>query len=97
MADEVLLDVNERVATITLNRPDKMNTINSALGSQLIEALVEVRNNDDIRIATTGASLGAFYAANFALKYAETFHYALCLSGRYNTTHFTDGFTNSDI
>jgi len=63
MADEVLFDVSERVATITLNRPDKMNTINSALGSQLIEALVEVRNNDEIRSAViTGAGERAFCA-----------------------------------
>ena len=63
MAGEVLLDVSERVATITLNRPDKMNTINSALGSQLIEALVEVRNNDEIRSAViTGAGDRAFCA-----------------------------------
>ncbi len=63
MADEVLFDVSERVATITLNRPDKMNTINSALGSQLIEALLEVRNNDQIRSAViTGAGDRAFCA-----------------------------------
>ena len=63
MADEVLFDVSERVATITLNRPDKMNTINSALGSQLIDALVEVRNNDEIRSAViTGAGERAFCA-----------------------------------
>ncbi len=63
MADEVLFDVSERVATITLNRPDKMNTINRALGSQLIEALVEVRNNDEIRSAIiTGAGDRAFCA-----------------------------------
>ncbi|MEM7587586.1 MAG: alpha/beta hydrolase-fold protein [Acidobacteriota bacterium] len=65
--------------------------------SDLVPAIRRDCNSDDIRIATSGASLGAFYAANFALKYAETFHYALCLSGRYNTTHFTDGYTNSDI
>ena len=63
MADEVLLDVQDRVATITLNRPDKMNTINAALGSQLIESLVEVRNNDGIRAAVvTGAGDRAFCA-----------------------------------
>ena len=63
MTDEVLFDVSERVATITLNRPDKMNTINRALGDGLIEALIEVRNNDDIRSAViTGAGERAFCA-----------------------------------
>lgn len=50
-----------------------------------------------IRIGVTGASLGAFYAANFALKQPEIFHYALCMSGRYQMTHFTDGFQNADV
>lgn len=35
-------------------------------------------------IAVTGCSLGALHAANFALKFPETFNYALCMSGRYD-------------
>ncbi len=52
---------------------------------------------DDLRIATAGASLGAFYAANFTLKNPELFHYALCLSGRYEATHFTGGFSDDGV
>jgi esterase/lipase superfamily enzyme len=33
---------------------------------------------------TTGCSLGAFHAANFALKRAELFPLALCMSGNYD-------------
>lgn len=51
----------------------------------------------EIRAAAAGASLGAFYAANFALKHPETFHYALCLSGRYDATNFTGGYSDMDI
>ena len=35
-------------------------------------------------IATFGCSLGAFHAANFALKRADLFPLALCLSGNYD-------------
>jgi esterase/lipase superfamily enzyme len=35
-------------------------------------------------IATTGCSLGAFHAANFALKRADVFPLALCFSGSYD-------------
>jgi esterase/lipase superfamily enzyme len=35
-------------------------------------------------IATLGCSLGAFHAANFALKRADLFPLALCLSGNYD-------------
>jgi esterase/lipase superfamily enzyme len=51
----------------------------------------------EMRLATAGCSLGGFYAANFALKFPELFHWALCMSGRYDITHFTDGFQNLDV
>ena len=53
--------------------------------------------NENIPIALTGTSLGALYSANFALKFPETFRYALCMSGRYDATWLTDGFINDDI
>jgi esterase/lipase superfamily enzyme len=67
----------------------------------ILEDLVPFIRKDcgqsEISIGATGASLGAFYAANCALKQHEIFNYALCLSGRYDLTHFTDGFSNSDV
>ena len=63
----------------------------------LVPAVRADCQQEDIRIATSGASLGAFYAANFALKYPEIFHYALCMSGRYDATNFTGGYSNLDI
>ncbi len=65
--------------------------------SDLVPAIREDCNSSDIPIATSGTSLGAYYAANFALKNPETFTYALCMSGRYDATNFTGGYTNSDI
>lgn len=37
-------------------------------------------------LLTLGCSLGAFHAANFALKHADRFPTALCLSGNYDPT-----------
>ena len=53
--------------------------------------------SEAIRLATSGCSLGAYYAANFTLKFPELFSYALCLSGRYDIRHFTEGFSNEDV
>lgn len=53
--------------------------------------------SNGIRIGATGCSLGGYYAANFALKFPEIFHYALCMSGRYDITEFTDGRSTGDI
>jgi esterase/lipase superfamily enzyme len=51
----------------------------------------------EIPIAVSGVSLGAFYAANFALKYPETFRWALCLSGRYDIRWLTDGYHDENV
>ena len=37
-----------------------------------------------VEIATLGCSLGAFHAANFALKRADLFPLAMCFSGNYD-------------
>lgn len=49
------------------------------------------------RIAATGASLGGFYAAKFALKFPEIFHWSLSLSGRYEMRGFTEGYDSPDV
>ena len=51
----------------------------------------------DVRLAVAGCSLGAYYAATFALKHPDVFDYALCMSGRYEIRHFTDGFDSPDV
>jgi len=65
--------------------------------SNLVPAIRSDCNSAEIRVATAGASLGAFYAANFALKFPELFHYALCLSGRYEMRHFTGGYDSLEV
>lgn len=64
--------------------------------SELV-AFIRADCHSELPLAATGCSLGGFYAANFALKLPETFTYALCLSGRYDITGFTGGFSNPDI
>jgi esterase/lipase superfamily enzyme len=39
-----------------------------------------------VEIATLGCSLGAYHAANIALRHADVFPLALCLSGNYDPT-----------
>jgi esterase/lipase superfamily enzyme len=67
----------------------------------VVETLVPKVREDcggqPLPLAAAGASLGAFYAANLALKHPEIFRWALCMSGRYAMTHFTDGFSNLDV
>lgn len=51
----------------------------------------------DIPLSVSGTSLGAYYSANFLLKHPQIFRYALCMSGRYDITWFTDGFSDQNI
>lgn len=41
-------------------------------------------DSSEIELATAGCSLGAFHAANFALRRADLFPLALCFSGNYD-------------
>ena len=52
----VVLQVADRVATITLNDPDRRNAINLSLNDELIAAIDEVERRDDVgALVVTGA------------------------------------------
>lgn len=56
-------DLSDAIFTITINRPDKLNAINSAVMDELSDAVNEVYTNKDIRSAIiTGAGEKAFVA-----------------------------------
>jgi esterase/lipase superfamily enzyme len=55
--------------------------------SWILDAVVphiRADTGDSVDIATTGCSLGAFHALNFALRRADLFPLALCFSGNYD-------------
>eukprot|EP01080_Neovahlkampfia_damariscottae_P005132 gene5132-8738_t len=65
--DEVLLDLNNYVATITLNRPKKGNSITSTMGNQLLNILQELKHNNKVRIIIlTGA--GKYFCTGMDLS-----------------------------
>lgn len=57
----------------------------------LVPRIREDNHQPDARLLTAGCSLGATYAANMALKFPEIFQWALCMSGRYDVSHFVEG------
>lgn len=59
----LLFDVKERIATITINRPEVMNAMDPETYKELSEAWVEIRDNPNIWAAViTGAGNKAFTA-----------------------------------
>ena len=51
---------------------------------QLVLPWIYADCGGQLEVVTVGCSLGAFHAANFALKHAEAFPLALCFSGNYD-------------
>ena len=56
------LSVVDRVATVTVNRPDKLNALNAATIGELGEAIDEFRHRDDIGAAILTGAGRAFIA-----------------------------------
>jgi esterase/lipase superfamily enzyme len=59
------------------------------LMKDLVPAIRMDCQSNNVKIALAGCSLGAYHAANFALKFPHVFDYALCLSGRYDLEKIT--------
>ena len=68
MAYELLtLDVADRIATITVNRPDKLNALNDALMDELRTAIAEARRRSDVgAVLLTGAGRAFVAGADIA-------------------------------
>ena len=64
---DVLYEVRDAVATITLNRPDARNAYSEAMVSELLEALDDADSNEAVRaVVVTGA--GSVFSAGGDLK-----------------------------
>jgi enoyl-CoA hydratase/carnithine racemase len=75
MAEAVLYSVTGGVATITLNRPDKLNALNAEMYHGLMAAFDETDGDDAVRaVVVTGAGR-AFCAGADLSSGAETFDY----------------------
>jgi trans-feruloyl-CoA hydratase/vanillin synthase len=65
--DMVLVEVADRIATVTFNRPQKRNAMNPALNVRMLEVLDELEGRDDVGVLVlTGA--GESWSAGMDLK-----------------------------
>lgn len=63
MTDAVLFEVHNKIAYVTINRPERRNAVNHEVRKGLAAAWKEIRDNDDIWIGIlTGAGDTAFCA-----------------------------------
>lgn len=57
--DNLVYDKQEHIATVTLNRPERLNALNRSLQLEILEVAKEIRGDDDVWAAiVTGAGRG---------------------------------------
>lgn len=71
MEELVLYSVADRVARITLNRPDKRNALNLALRRQLVDFLRDAERDDDVTVVLLDGA-GPSFSAGYDLADPKT-------------------------
>ena len=72
--EQILVDIKNGVATITLNRPEKLNAYTAQMGAELHGAFAELDENDDARvIVVTGAGRAFCAGADLSARGGATF------------------------
>jgi enoyl-CoA hydratase/carnithine racemase len=55
----ILFEVADGIATVTLNRPEKLNAYTLEMGDEIVDAFARIRSDDAVRVAIlTGAGRG---------------------------------------
>ncbi len=70
---DILLDINDGIATITLNRPDKMNAFTGRMMYEIIEALDITDADDNVKVVIFTGAGRAFCAGADLSSGGETF------------------------
>jgi enoyl-CoA hydratase/carnithine racemase len=72
---EIIYDVADGVATITMNRPDKLNAFTGTMMAEMIDAFDKVDADDDVRVVIVTGAGRAFCAGADLSAGAKTFDY----------------------
>ena len=73
--EQILYEVEDRVLTVTLNRPERLNAYTTQMGDELIDAFERANNDDQIRVIIVTGAGRAFCAGADLEKGGETFDY----------------------
>jgi len=69
--ETILFDVEENVATVTMNRPEAMNALNMQLGEELVDAMTRCRSDANVRAVVLKGAGRAFCAGGDLKAFSE--------------------------
>lgn len=72
----LLIDLSDKIATVTLNRPKALNALNKDLLSEISSFLEEAKNNSDIRVIILTGSGDRSFVAGADIKEFSDFNAA---------------------
>jgi enoyl-CoA hydratase/carnithine racemase len=73
--DEIIYDVADHIATITLHRPDKLNAFTPVMKRDMLAALDQADTDDDVRVVIVTGAGRAFCAGADLSAGGDTFDY----------------------
>ncbi len=84
--EHIILEKRDRIAIITLNRPEKLNSFNPRMYAELADAATQVSNDDGIRVGILTGTGRAFSAgADFKQRFQKEIDQKQ--AGQSNITH----------
>jgi len=99
--ENLLIDTNDKVSVITINRPNKLNALNILTINELHLALELLSNNDDCRVVIiTGSGEKAFVAGadiSEFYKFSKDQGYKLSLDGQTKLFDFIENYSKPVI
>jgi enoyl-CoA hydratase/carnithine racemase len=73
--EQILYEIEDRVLTITLNRPERLNAYTTQMGNELIDAFTRANIDDQVRVIIVTGAGRAFCAGADLEKGGQTFDY----------------------
>jgi 2-(1,2-epoxy-1,2-dihydrophenyl)acetyl-CoA isomerase len=74
MSDELLFEITESVARITINRPDALNAMKVAMWAGMLKFVQEIEHNSDIRVLVLSGSGKNFCSGADIAEFAQALH-----------------------
>ena len=72
--ETIIVDIQDHISVVTLNRPDALNALNDQLLEELGDALVEAQKNDKVRcIVLTGSEKAFAAGADIKMMSSKSF------------------------